>query len=41
MLQYLFNLCSAPEYLNTVYVRAFMAFFYRINRFFGFWWKVN
>ena len=27
MLQYLFNLCSAPEYLNTVYVRAFMAFF--------------
>lgn len=27
MLQYLFNLCSAPEYLNTVYSRCFMAFF--------------
>lgn len=27
MLQYLFNLMSAPEYLNTVYSRCFMAFF--------------
>lgn len=27
MLQYLFNLLSAPEYLNTVYARCFMAFF--------------
>ena len=27
MLQYLFNLISAPEYLNTVYSRCFMAFF--------------
>ena len=27
MLQYLFNLLSAPDYLNTVYSRCFMAFF--------------
>ena len=27
MLQYLFNVLSAPEYLNTVYCRCFMAFF--------------
>lgn len=27
MLQYIFNMLSAPEYLNTVYVRCFMAFF--------------
>lgn len=27
MLQYLFNSFSAPEYLNTVYIRAFMGFF--------------
>ncbi len=27
MLQYLFNTLSAPEYLNTVYTRAFIAFF--------------
>ena len=27
MLQYLFNILSAPEYLNTVYTRCFIAFF--------------
>ncbi len=27
MLQYLFNVISAPDYLNTVYSRCFMAFF--------------
>ena len=27
MLQYLFNVLSAPEYLNTVYTRCFIAFF--------------
>ncbi len=27
MLQYIFNVLSAPEYLNTVYTRCFMAFF--------------
>ena len=27
MLQYIFNTLSAPEYLNTIYARCFMAFF--------------
>lgn len=27
MLQYLFNYISAPDYLNTIYARAFMGFF--------------
>lgn len=27
MLQYIFNVLSAPDYLNTVYARGFMAFF--------------
>lgn len=27
MLQYIFNVLSAPDYLNTVYTRCFMAFF--------------
>lgn len=27
MLQYLFNFISAPDYLNTIYARAFMGFF--------------
>ena len=27
MLQYLFNALSAPDYLNTIYARAFMGFF--------------
>ena len=27
MLQYIFNVLSAPDYLNTVYFRCFMAFF--------------
>ncbi|MBE6452880.1 MAG: phospho-N-acetylmuramoyl-pentapeptide-transferase [Alphaproteobacteria bacterium] len=27
MLQYIFNILSAPEYLNTVYTRSFIAFF--------------
>ncbi len=27
MLQYIFNVLSAPDYLNTIYTRSFMAFF--------------
>ena len=31
MLPYLFNIISAPDYLNTVYSRCFMAFFIAVS----------